>query len=287
MKMNIQAITSRIMCGMIFLLTFLAPIQIHAAVTGDLKSDPIILEEKQTKNTCFTKDGNVKYFRLIVKETGTATISFSTNKLKKNAIISLYYDEGGVYKDQTTAKYTKKSKMVKGSLTSSRLLMPGQYNIVINTEKVTKDTKFTIKTTFKKYDCDDIEPNNKEETAQSISIKSKKNAKKYNMLLSGETNSLDMIDYFSFDLKSSKKIAIRASAQGTDNIRVLIKKKTDNGTELINSKENEQYFVSEKGKNSFVYKSAKALSKGTYYVMIWLDDSQKIQVPYTVQTYTF
>lgn len=270
------------LCLFLSLLSFFLPFQAHAAVTGDVKSDPIILTQKQTKNTLFTKDGNVKYFKLIVKETGNVTVSLSSNKLKKNISIELVYDESGIYVDLATAKYSKKAKAVKGSLTSSKLLMPGQYNIVVKTGKVSKDTKFTLKTSFKKYICDDKEPNNKEDLAQHMAVNSKKNVKKYQMLLSGETNSLDMIDYFTFDLKSAKKVKITATAQGTDHIRVLIKKKTDTGMVMINTKENEQYFVLKNGKSMFSY-TTDTLSKGTYYIMVWLDEEQKTQVPYTIQ----
>lgn len=274
------------LCLIVSMVNFSGSLHAYAAVTGDLKSDPIILSQKQTKNTVFTKDGNAKYFKLIVKETGTITISFSSDKLKKNASVALFYDEGGVYCDQITAKYSKKTKTTKGTLTSSKLLMPGQYNITVNTDTVSKNTKFTLKTTFKKYNCDDIEPNNKEDLAQTIAVKSKKSAQKYQMLLSGETNTVDMIDYFTFDLKSAKKIKVTASSQSTDRIRILIKKKTATGTEVINTKESEQYFVSKKGKNIFSYTTQNALPKGTYYIMVWLDDGQNIQVPYTIQAIT-
>lgn len=284
MKMNKRILMIFFLIVSVF--SFSEPFQTYAAVTGDMKSDPIILEQKQTKNTSFAKDGNVKYFKLIVKETGTITISFASSKLKKNAIVSLFYDEGGVFCDQMTAKYSKKTKTTTGTLRSSKLLMPGQNNIIVNTDTVSKDTKFTLKTTFKKYACDDIEPNNKEDLAQPMVVKSQKSVKKYQMILSGETNSVDMIDYFTFDLKSAKKIKVTASSQETDRIRVLIKKKTETGTEVINTKESEQYFVSQKSKNTFSYTTKKALSKGTYYIMVWLEDGQNMQVPYTIQAST-
>ena len=270
------------LCLLLLLLSLLTPFQAYAAVTGDVESDPIILTQKQTKNTLFTKDGNVKYFKLIVKETGNVTISLSSDKLKKNVNIELFYDESGIYVDAAKVKYNKKAKTVKGSLTSSKLLMPGQYNIIVKTEKVSKDTKFTLKTSFKKYICDDKEPNNKEDLAQTMAVNSKKNVKKYQMLLSGEANSLDMIDYFTFNLKSPQKIKITASALGTERIRILIKKKFDTGTAVINTKEDEQYFVLKNGKSTFSH-TTDTLPKGTYYVMVWLDEGQKIQVPYTIQ----
>lgn len=91
-----------------------------------------------------------------------------------------------------------------------------------------------------KYDCDDIEPTNEEYLAQTKAVKSKKSAKQYQMLLSGETNTVDIIDYFPFDLKSTKKIKVTASSKPTDRIRILIKKKTAAGTEMINTKESEK-----------------------------------------------
>ena len=103
------------------------------------------------------------------------------------------------------------------------------------------------------------------------------------MLLSGETFEQDLIDQFQFKLNKAQKIKITATAKGTDHIRILLKKKTADGSDIINTDTTEQYFVSNKGKNVFSYTTDKTLTKGTYYIMVWLEDTQKIQVPYTIK----
>lgn len=254
-----------------------------AAVTGDIQSDPIILNENTTKNTFISKDGNIKYFKLIVKEPGTATIKLTSKKLKKDATITLFYDDNEVYREETFAKYHKKSKSTAGTLTTSQLLQPGQYNIRVSTARLSKKAAFTLAISFKTFHCEDIEPNNSEANAQPIIVANSKHVKKYQMLLSGEPNSLDMIDQFKFTLRKSQRVKISATANGTDRIRILLKKKTDDASETINSDSKNQYFISKKGKNTFTYTTDQPLSKGTYFIMVWLDDSQNIQVPYTIK----
>lgn len=123
-------------------------------------------------------------------------------------------------------------------MTSSRIVAPGQYRVVVNTDAVPQKTPFTITTGLKEYKCKDEEPNEKEESTQKIAVNAGKKAVTYPMLLSGETFEQDLIDQLQFKLNKAQKIRMTATAKGTDRIHIF---------------------------------------------MVWLEDTQKIQVPYTIK----
>lgn len=283
-------ISKRIACGILCLILTLTGIDISSisakTLTGDLESDPITIQQKQEQKSSITKNGHSKYFKVIVTDTGYLTIKLTSDSLKKGGTLTLIYDDNNVYYDQVNITYNKKTKKANATLNSSRIVAPGQYRVVVNTETVSKKTPFTLFTKIKAYKCNDQEPNEKEETAQKITVASGKKAISYKMLLSGETFEQDLIDQFEFKLNKAQKIKITASAKGTDRIRILLKEKTADGSEILNSDTNNQYFISSKGKNVFSYTTDRALTKGTYYIMVWLEDTQKIQVPYTIRIET-
>lgn len=274
-------------CGILCLILTLTGIDISSisakTLTGDLESDPIAIQQNQEKKSSIVKNGRSKYFKVIVTTTGNLTIKLTSDSLKKDGTLTLIYDDNNVYYDQVNITYNKKAKKANATLTSSRIVAPGQYRIVVNTETVSQKTPFTLSTKMKAYKCDDQEPNEKEETAQKIVVKSGKKAISYKMLLSGETFEQDLIDQFVFKLNKAQKIKITANAKGTDRVRILLKEKTATGSEILNTDTTDQYFISSKGKNTFSYTTDKALPKGTYYIMVWLEDTQKIQVPYTIK----
>lgn len=220
---------------------------------------------------------------MIVTDTGKLTVKFTSDSLKKDGTLTLIYDDNDVYYDQVDITYNKKAKTASGKLTSSRIVAPGQYRVVVNTDAVPQKTPFTITTSLKEYKCKDAEPNEKEESAQKIVVNAGKKAVTYPMLLSGETFEQDLIDQFQFKLNKAQKIRITSTANGTDRIRILLKKQTADGSEILNTDSDKQYFVTKNGKCTFSYTTDKKLEKGTYYVMVWLEDSQKIQVPYTIK----
>lgn len=283
-------ISRRIVCSILCMILTLTGINISSisakTLTGDLESDPITIQQKQEKKSAITKNGHSKYFKVIVTDTGYLTIKLTSDSLKKGGTLTLIYDDNNVYYDQVNIIYNKKTMKANATLNSSRIVAPGQYRIVVNTEAVSEKSAFTLSTNVKSYKCDDQEPNEKEETAQKIAVKSGAKAISYKMLLSGETFEQDLIDQFEFKLNKAQKIKIRASAKGTDRIRILLKEKTTDGSEILNSDTNNQYFISSKGKNVFSYTTDRALTKGTYYIMVWLEDTQKIQVPYTIRIET-
>lgn len=249
------------------------------SLLGDVVSDPIVLQQKSKKSTKFTERNNVKYFQVTVKDIGRLKVTYSSDKLKKPVTITLCYDANNFETEKAVVKYDKKKKLAKGALTSSKVLNPGFYTVIIETEKaVTKDTKFTLSTELEKVVYDDKEPNNDDTHAQEIKVGSKKST--YHMQLSGMSYGTDMIDYFKFDLKDGKKLNLSASTNSAAKIRVLLKKKSDSGMVVINQKEDEQYFKKSGSKYLFKYNSA-ALEKGEYYVMFWLQEDQKEQVDYT------
>lgn len=282
MKM-IKRIVGSVMCLLIVLnCIFISPV-FAKALTGDLESDPIAIQQKQQKKSAITRLGRSKYFRVIVTDTGKLTVKFTSDSLKKDGTLTLIYDDNGVYYDQVDITYNKKTKTASGKLTSSRIVAPGQYRVVVNTDAVPQKTPFTITTSLKEYKCKDEEPNEKEEFAQKIVVNAGKKAVTYPMLLSGETFEQDLIDQFQFTLNKAQKIRITSTAKGTDRIRILLKKQTADGSEILNTDSDKQYFVTKNGKCTFSYTTDKKLEKGTYYIMVWLEDSQKIQVPYTIK----
>lgn len=282
MKMA-KRIVGSIMCLLIVLnCIFISPV-FAKALTGDLESDPIAIQQKQQKKSAITRLGRSKYFKVIVTDTGKLTVKFTSDSLKKDGTLTLIYDDNDVYYDQVDITYSKKAKTASGKLTSSRIVAPGQYRVVVNTDAVPQKTPFTITTSLKEYKCKDAEPNEKEESAQKIVVNTGKKAVTYPMLLSGETFEQDLIDQFQFKLNKAQKIRITSTAKGTDRIRILLKKQTADGSEILNTDSDKQYFVTKNGKCTFSYTTDKKLEKGTYYVMVWLEDSQKIQVPYTIK----
>lgn len=282
MKM-IKRIVGSIMCLLIVLnCIFISPV-FAKALTGDLESDPIAIQQKQQKKSAITRLGRSKYFKVIVTDTGKLTVKFTSDSLKKDGTLTLIYDDNGVYYDQVNITYNKKTKTASGKLTSSRIVAAGQYRVVVNTDTVPQKTPFTIATSLKEYKCKDEEPNEKEESAQKIVVNAGKKAVAYQMLLSGETFEQDLTDQFQFKLNKAQRIKITAVAEGTDRIRILLKKQTADGSEILNTDADKQYFTSKNGKYTFSYTTDKALEKGTYYVMVWLEDTQKIQVPYTIK----
>lgn len=275
---------SIILAVMMLVLCFSAEDTMARSLLGDVASDPIILQQKAKKNTKFTQQNNVKYFQVTVKDTGRLKVTYSSDKLKKPVTITLCYDANSFETEKTVVKYDKKKKLAKGTLTSTRVMNPGFYTVIVETEKaVAKDTKFTLSTELEKVVYDDKEPNNDDANAQTVKIGSKKST--YHMHLSGLNYGTDMIDYFKFDLKDGQKVSLTASTNSAARIRVLLKKKTDTGMVVINQKENEQYFEKSGSKYTFKYNSA-ALEKGEYYVMFWLQEDQKEQVDYTFSAMT-
>lgn len=282
MKMA-KRIVGIIICLLIVLnCIFVSPV-FAKTLTGDLESDPIAIQQKQQKKSAITRLGRSKYFKVIVTDTGKLTVKFTSDSLKKDGTLTLIYDDNDVYYDQVNITYNKKAKTASGKLTSSRIVAPGQYRVVVNTDAVPQKTPFTITTSLKEYKCKDAEPNEKEESAQKIVVNAGKKAVTYPMLLSGETFEQDLIDQFQFKLNKAQKIRITSTAKGTDRIRILLKKQTADGSEILNTDSDKQYFVTKNGKCTFSYTTDKKLEKGTYYVMVWLDDTQKIQVPYTIK----
>lgn len=278
-----KKIVSSIMCLLIVLnCIFISPV-FAKALTGDLESDPITIQQKQQKKSAITRLGRSKYFKVIVTDTGKLTVKFTSDSLKKDGTLTLIYDDNDVYYDQVNITYNKKAKTASGKLTSSRIVAPGQYRVVVNTDAVPQKTPFTITTSLKEYKCKDAEPNEKEESAQKIVVNAGKKAVTYPMLLSGETFEQDLIDQFQFKLNKAQKIRITSTAKGTDRIRILLKKQTADGSEILNTDSDKQYFVTKNGKCTFSYTTDKKLEKGTYYIMVWLEDTQKIQVPYTIK----
>lgn len=248
-------------------------------VTGDVMIDPIVVQQKQTKNTKFTKDNPVKYFKVIVKEAGILKVTYSSEKMKKTVDLSLAYDDNQREVDHKTIKYNKSKKLAKGTLTSSYIVHPGAYLIIVKAgAPAAADTKFTLKTSLTKKKYNDSEPNNEVDHAQSMSISSK--AKTYKMFLAGTEYSNDMIDYFKFNLKKDQKVKISASTNKAAEIRVLLKKKVDGAYVTVNSNVNDQYFKKNGSKYTFTYTNT--LEKGDYYLMIWLQDEQNIQVEYSI-----
>ena len=278
-----KKIVGSIMCLLIVLnCIFISPV-FAKALTGDLESDPITIQQKQQKKSAITRLGRSKYFKVIVTDTGKLTVKFTSDSLKKDGTLTLIYDDNGIYYDQVDITYNKKAKTASGKLTSSRIVAPGQYRVIVNTDAVPQKTPFAITTGLKKYKCKDEEPNEKEESAQKIVVNAGKKAVTYPMLLSGETFEQDLIDQFQFKLNKAQKIRITSTAKGTDRIRILLKKQTADGSEILNTDSDRQYFVTKNGKCSFSYTTDKKLEKGTYYIMVWLEDTQKIQVPYTMK----
>ncbi|MGN0337375.1 MAG: hypothetical protein ACI4EE_07780 [Lachnospiraceae bacterium] len=255
----------------------------HAAtMVGDIVTSPILLEQKQTKNTKFSAGSNIKYFRVSVKEAGVLTMSYTSTSLKKPVTITLNYDDNAKYYDTKTIKYNKSKKQTKGSMTTSCVLLPGTYNITVKTaESLAKSAKFTFATTFKASKLSDIEPNNNEDQAQAIKLETSKKATSYKMYLSGMDYGADMIDYMKFSLKKDQKVKIQASSTNAATVRVLIKQKTANGYEVVNKSENDQYFEKNGSKYEFTY--TEELKKGDYVIMFWMQEGQNQQFVYSVK----
>lgn len=255
----------------------------HAAtMVGDIVTSPILLEQKQTKNTKFSAGSNIKYFRVSVKEAGVLTMSYTSASLKKPVTITLNYDDNAKYYDTKTIKYNKSKKQTKGSMTTSCVLLPGTYNITVKTaESLAKSAKFTFATTFKASKLSDIEPNNNEDQAQAIKLGTSKKATSYKMYLSGMDYGADMIDYMKFSLKKDQKVKIQASSTNAATVRVLIKQKTANGYEVVNKSENDQYFEKNGSKYEFTY--TEELKKGDYVIMFWMQEGQNQQFVYSVK----
>ena len=114
-----------------------------------------------------------------------------------------------------------------------------------------------------------------------MKVTSSSKKKTYQMMLSGQKNNTDRIDYFTFTLDKKSKIVVSAKADVASNVRIIIKKKTADGYQIINEKENEQYMISNNGKSTFTYKSEN-LSKGTYYIMVWAPAEETQQICYTI-----
>lgn len=255
----------------------------HAAtLVGDIAGSPILLEQKQTKNTKFSAGSNIKYFRVSIKEAGVLTMSYTSTALKKPVTVTLNYDDNAKYFDTKTIKYNKSKKQAKGSMTTSCVLLPGTYNITVKTtESLEKSAKFTFATTLKSSKLSDSEPNNSEDQAQTMKLGSSKKAPSYKLYLSGMDYGADKIDYMKFHLKKEQKVTIQASSANAATVRVLIKQKTANGYEVVNTSENEQYFEKSGSKYKFTY--SEKLKKGDYVIMFWMQEGQNQQFIYSVK----
>lgn len=254
---------------------------VKAEVTpGDSLEHAIGIQQNDKKTSVFTPESKTKFFNLYIKEQGTLKISYQSEKMKKAVKLTLDYNKAGNMSDSKTIKYNKKKKSASGTMTATYILAPGYYTVTLNAPApVAKNTKFTLKTSFKAKKYDDKEPNNAEENAQEVKLSNKPMS--YKMFLSDKQYDMDLIDYLKCSVKDNEKIKISASTNSTAKVRVLLKSKENGQTKVLNGA-NEQYFKKDGANYTFNYTSDK-LPKGEYEIMFWLEDSEDEQVEYTVK----
>ena len=138
-----------------------------------------------------------------------------------------------------------------------------------------KATKYSIKASIVEAGYDDVEPNSPEENAQPMDISSKGGVKTYKMLLSylGLPDQTDLMDCFTFDLKSKKKFHLIFKTKETlSDMNVVICKKEADDIKVIQTYELKGKTIDKKIE----------LQKGTYFIKVWYYGGQSMQIPYTI-----
>lgn len=252
--------------------------------TGDIAMNPIRMKQNDKIKTSMSKGKNIKYFNVVVEEAGILKIDYSTKELKKTVELSFDYGDGLKQFETKKIKYNKKKKAASGNIVTSQIVQPGVYTFSITSSDNAKTkTPFTIKTSLKKKNYDDKEPNNNSTTAQEMVVKS--TPVEYNMFLSGTSYAPDVMDCFQFTLKKNSAVTITASTNTEADMVVFLKKKTDNGEEIVNSGSKNQTFTKSGKKYVFKYTSDR-LEKGDYTITVWLRDELNKQIEYIISAKT-
>lgn len=254
---------------------------VAASVKGRSESTPINLKLGKSKEASFQTGIENVYFWVELKKSGKLKVTFTAKNLGTGVELILHKQGDHIWKQTETIKYNKNSKKTNGSFTSEYILPSGGYVIeVVPGKELKSKKKFTVSTKFIEVKFDDVEPNDLEDTAQSIIVRKRDGkAVSYNMFLSTAqlVDQGDISDCFSFKLKESKKLNIKLNFKKyIPGIKVILRKKTSDGYETV-----KMYDV----ENSKLNKKIN-LKKGTYCLKVWYVDPQgSNQVPYTISAY--
>lgn len=252
-------------------------VPVHAdSIKGQTESSAVELKSGKKKTGKFwTGTASSVYYVIALPAQGKLSVAFSAKSLGTGATIELRKADIANWKQQKEISYDKKKKVTSGKLTADYILQKGTYVIQITPGKVIKSTKkFTITAKYTASKFEDAEPNDKEETAQSLNIYDKKAHKMY-LTTGNPIESPDLTDCYKLELKDTKTLNIALSSKANmDDVKVLVREKTDTGYNTIKSYD----FI-----NGKVSESLK-LSKGTYYLKVWCsNDSIQKQMPYTMK----
>lgn len=272
---QMKRIVAMMLAVMMVLTMDCTPVQ-AASVAGKSEDNAIILKAGKKKTTKFWKGEAASiYYVISTPEQGKLQVSISAEKLGTSVDVQIRKVNTLNWDQKTTFKYNKTKKITSGTLKVTDILPVGNYIIQVTPGKViNSEKKLTISTKFTASKYNDVEPNNTEETAQKINIYTSKTQKMYLTSMKYHENQ-DLTDTMVLYPKDVETIKITFSSKANVNgVKVLLRKKTDNGYETVQS------FDASSGKISETVK----VQKGTYYLKVWCaDDSTPRQMPYTIK----
>lgn len=249
-----------------------------AGEDGSSQSAAMSLTVGKTKTVKFFKDESSTYFNVTVTEVGRLRIEINGKDTGCGAKVELSRPgtEWLDWKQVQNVKYNKSKKKFSGKMTSEYILPKGIYLVKVTPDKTLKKaTKYSIKASIVEAGYDDVEPNSPEENAQPMDISSKGGVKTYKMLLSylGLPDQTDLMDCFTFDLKSKKKFHLVFKTKETlSDMNVVICKKEADDIKVIQTYELKGKTIDKKVE----------LQKGTYFIKVWYYGGQSMQIPYTI-----
>lgn len=248
-----------------------------ASVAGKTETNAIELKlGKKRTNKFWTGSADPLYYVVTLPDQGILSISVAAESLGTGATVQITQKDNIIWNETKSFSYSKKKKATSGTLKSASILPKGNYIVQVTPGKTIKKTKkLTITAKYKASKFADKEPNNSEESAQTIKVYG--NTPTYKMYLNNMTlfEVADLTDCMKFNLKADETVSINLKSKANmSNVKVLIREKTADGFQTIQS-----YDVVD-GKLS----KKLSLKKGTYYLKVWCtDDSLKVQMPYTIQ----
>lgn len=247
-----------------------------SSVAGKTETNAIELQTGKKKSGKFwTGTAASVYYVVALPEQGKLSVAFSAESLGTSATIELKRPEITNWSQTKKISYDKKKKITQGTMSAEYVLPKGSYVIRVTPGKeISKTKKFTITAKFTATNYEDVELNNNEDCAQKLNVYNAKFHKMY-LTTGNPVEEQDLVDCFMITLKDVETVKISLSSKATmDNVRVLVREKTDVGYNTIQA-----YDVV----NSKLSKSIK-LKKGTYYIKVWCtEDSIQRQMPYSIK----
>ncbi len=288
MKKTVKTFVVLLMFSMIMSGLFGTYAEAASGKTPD-KANTLTISKETTDSV--KKTSAVRWYKVNVDKEGILTLSVTSKELKQNGALYLYYGDPNRVETSNQSQfltYDKSKKTQTVMLTSETAVSKGTYYVCFRTSADTlkKKAQFTIKATLKSKSYDDIEPNQKPENAQKVTMKDiKESPVTYRMNVNSGSVNTDTIDRFRVTLSGKKGIVVKVKSAGEGTIRVMLYK--GDNKKLLNESEVKQYLSPNGKTKELVFGTSKVQTKGKYSIAVLLQDTDNCFMDYEISVSTF